>query len=1052
MVLNTLTVGAAVTPSVIETAISHYIKRGPLRGKPTAHISYDEGLHLVRQFLDYASNHTVDEVQSFTAQWVPCPRWVKASDILIPEAHLSHAASLLSTQLGPTGLKAVGGSQWWQWRPSQMPLKAEWIEMRADYNERKAKSLPAKRIILYIHGGAYYFGSIDEHRYQLQRHARKLKARLLAPRYRLAPQFPFPCGLQDALASYLHLLTEFDPSSILLMGDSAGAGMVMSTLVTLRDQGVPLPAGAILISPWVDLTHSFPSVSGDGDLDYIPANGFHHRPSVAWPPPNEEEQRTLKTQADLAKSKAEAKSNEAEAVSGTKVQPEHPKYPENRDPAINPPPLSINLDGKNITLIDQIQLYAANNLLSHPLVSPALQPSLGGLPPLLIQVGGGELLRDEQVYTAHKAANPSQYPAPDSILDLHDSDRKQSSKYPPTKVQLQVWEDLCHVPHTLSFTRPAKYMYRAVAQFGNWVFSQSHYNGYPLTDQALSDKKDDDALSIISTSTSGSSSSDEILHSKKARSRAGSRSSNHSGKGRSRSQGDVPSPAARAQSRTTIAGGDWVSTASALASLPATEDKSTLPSVSATAPIPEFENSMVRQLIDRHGTIYSLPPASLIPALNLDPKSIGQIKPGPVRKWLAKKAQWDHKFASTKRKVQTKRLDEMRKGFASFKVADGTIEVPPPTALAGRQFKLDDRRNKDMGKMGEGLRNLEAGGKGKKKSWGLAMWSGWGSKHDETTIEANSGIGAAAVVGAATASVGGSGGHTLAQKADDERKGRGDAKNEEQERSKSVGASLRNPLRRVLSRRSSRASAKGDVDRTKEQVPPVPPVGLAADAEAHTPVTTTDGTANAISTTTPSSDPEHDKSSTATASAAAATVVALATGTVAQAANHDSPSGDTPTSQAEVQQPKEEEALTSAALPKGGKVEGSENTFLAPGNARPNNGVVAYPFKLRGGEAHERSASMMTLESVRSGVVGDVGGGSEDAVAGEDGKEATGGENAEAAAKEGEAAETVSEKAGMEKTGVAKEDDGPGKAVLEGRVISEKQRPKLESFVTANEF
>ena len=60
-------------------------------------------------------------------------------------------------------------------------------------------------------------------------------------------------------------------------------------LVTLRDQKFPLPAGAVLISPWVDLTHSFPSVAGTGVHDYIPICGFRHRPSTAWPPPSADE-------------------------------------------------------------------------------------------------------------------------------------------------------------------------------------------------------------------------------------------------------------------------------------------------------------------------------------------------------------------------------------------------------------------------------------------------------------------------------------------------------------------------------------------------------------------------------------------------------------------------------------------------------------------------------------------------------------------------------------------------------------------------------------------
>ena len=164
-----------------------------------------------------------------------------------------------------------------------------------EYHERKRTGDKCERVILYVHGGAYYFGSVDEHRYQMQRHARKLRARVLSPRYRLAPQFPFPCGLYDCLATYYYLLEHFDPTQIIFAGDSAGGGMVLSMLVVLRDQGQPLPAGTILISPWVDLTHSFPSVAGDGAGDYIPAHGFHHRPSMAWPPPSDSGTRSYKS-------------------------------------------------------------------------------------------------------------------------------------------------------------------------------------------------------------------------------------------------------------------------------------------------------------------------------------------------------------------------------------------------------------------------------------------------------------------------------------------------------------------------------------------------------------------------------------------------------------------------------------------------------------------------------------------------------------------------------------------------------------------------------------
>lgn len=159
---------------------SQYLNRKPLAQKPTAHISYDEGLHLIRKFLLYASHHTVEDIQRFTSQWVPHPRWVKVDEVQIPEEHLLKAAEALHEQLGHHGIQKVGGKTWWQWRRPGSEMKAEWIEMRADYHERKKIGDPGKRVMLYVHGGAYFFGSVDEHRYQMQRHARKLKARVFA--------------------------------------------------------------------------------------------------------------------------------------------------------------------------------------------------------------------------------------------------------------------------------------------------------------------------------------------------------------------------------------------------------------------------------------------------------------------------------------------------------------------------------------------------------------------------------------------------------------------------------------------------------------------------------------------------------------------------------------------------------------------------------------------------------------------------------------------------------------------------------------------------------
>jgi acetyl esterase/lipase len=159
------------------------------------------------------------------------------------------------------------------------------------------------------------------------------------------------------------------------------------------------------------------------------------------------------------------------------------------------------IDGKLVEIKDQIQMYASNHLISHPLVSPILQPSLGGLPPLLIQTGGGEMLRDEQIYLAHKAANPTKYPPGDAFLDEspHNHNRNQVNRWKPTDVQLQVWDDLCHVAPTLSFTRPAKYMYRSIAQFGAWALARAQKTEIEILDDddvsviSMSDSEEDDA-------------------------------------------------------------------------------------------------------------------------------------------------------------------------------------------------------------------------------------------------------------------------------------------------------------------------------------------------------------------------------------------------------------------------------------------------------------------------------------------------------------------------------------------------------------------------------
>ncbi|KAI5300512.1 hypothetical protein KEM56_002388, partial [Ascosphaera pollenicola] len=120
-------------------------------------------------------------MQAFTLQKVPCPRWAKVIHDTIPPDIVQSAANLVINQLGDEGIARVGGKKWWQWRGTgNPPLEGEWIEMKVDFEERRRNDDTGNRVVMYLHGGAFYFGSVNSHRYQIQRHARLLKARAFA--------------------------------------------------------------------------------------------------------------------------------------------------------------------------------------------------------------------------------------------------------------------------------------------------------------------------------------------------------------------------------------------------------------------------------------------------------------------------------------------------------------------------------------------------------------------------------------------------------------------------------------------------------------------------------------------------------------------------------------------------------------------------------------------------------------------------------------------------------------------------------------------------------
>ena len=112
----------------------------------------------------------------------------------------------------------------------------------------------SQSIIFYIHGGGWTLGWTNLHRRMVTYLCRAGMSRALAVDYRLAPEHPFPAALEDCLTAYRWLLTRgTSPQNIVIVGDSAGANLTLSTLMSLRDAGDELPAAAVCISPMTDL-------------------------------------------------------------------------------------------------------------------------------------------------------------------------------------------------------------------------------------------------------------------------------------------------------------------------------------------------------------------------------------------------------------------------------------------------------------------------------------------------------------------------------------------------------------------------------------------------------------------------------------------------------------------------------------------------------------------------------------------------------------------------------------------------------------------------------
>jgi len=259
-----------------------------------------------------------------------------------------------------------------------------------------------RRTVLYLHGGGYMLGCAEAYRDLTGRLAVAANADLFAGDYRLAPEQPFPAALEDALACYRALITDGVPaSSITIAGDSAGGGLTLATLIALRESGDPLPAAAVCLSPWTDLSFSGGSITSNAVADPMLTVG------------------ALGYMAD----------NYVNGLSGTDT-------------------------------VDQGGSVASSINRTDPRMSdPRMSPYFGefhNLPPVLIHVGGDEILLDDARRVAEKI----------------NTTGGQST--------IKIWPGMPHVWQMFAAIIPEGR--QAIAEIGEYI--QTNSNAPPITQQA----------------------------------------------------------------------------------------------------------------------------------------------------------------------------------------------------------------------------------------------------------------------------------------------------------------------------------------------------------------------------------------------------------------------------------------------------------------------------------------------------------------------------------------------------------------------------------------
>ncbi|MCB1743310.1 MAG: alpha/beta hydrolase [Gammaproteobacteria bacterium] len=194
-------------------------------------------------------------------------------------SELKELVELLTSRPAPPNASVAELRERFEKLGNYLPAPAQMRSEPLDANGVPAElvSVPGAdpdRRVLYLHGGGYVIGSIDTHRTLACNLAEACGCPVLLIDYRRAPEHPFPAQLEDALSAYEWLLDQgHEASKLAIAGDSAGGGLTVSTLVALKQRGLPMPGAGLCISPWVDLEGIGGSMQSKAEVDPIVERG-----------------------------------------------------------------------------------------------------------------------------------------------------------------------------------------------------------------------------------------------------------------------------------------------------------------------------------------------------------------------------------------------------------------------------------------------------------------------------------------------------------------------------------------------------------------------------------------------------------------------------------------------------------------------------------------------------------------------------------------------------------------------------------------------------------